>query len=110
METDQERRRLFAAAEKFSAVVATLGIGGSAVLAPKAEAGKNNPLQELLHSAVKTGDMNKAFKQYGTKLNLNKSQVKALRSLTNSELGALKQIQKKLAPLGDQLNSLKIVF
>ena len=38
METDQERRKFFAVAAKFSAVAVTLGLGGSAVLATSAEA------------------------------------------------------------------------
>ena len=110
METNQERRNFFAAAAKFSAVVATLGIGGSAVLAAKAEAGKSNPLQDLFNSAVKTGDMKIAFKKYGSRCNLNKGQIKALKSLTHGELKTLKQIQKKLVPLGDKLANLKIIL
>ena len=109
METDQERRKFFAVAAKFSTVAVTLGLGGSAVLATSAEAAKSNPLQLLLHEAVKAGDMRIAFKKFGKQCNLNKDQIKAMHSLTKNDLLVLKQIQKKLSPLGDQLSSLTIV-
>ena len=109
METDQERRKFFAVAAKFSAVAVTLGLGGSAVLATSAEAAKSSPLQLLLHEAVKAGDMKIAFKKYGKQCNLNKAQIKAMHSLTKNDLLVLKQIQKKLSPLGDQLNNIRII-
>ena len=110
METNQEKRNFLAVAAKFSAVAATLGAGGTVILAARSDAAVTAPIQSLLHTAVQTGDMDMAIKQYGEQCKLDATQLKALQSLSRQELNSLKSIQQKLLPLGDQINSLKIVF
>ena len=107
METDQERRKFFAVAAKFSAVAVTLGLGGSAVLATSAEAAKSNPLQLLFHEAIKAGDMKIAFKKYGKQFPKEMGMLKTLNILYIHELtkiilyeaDKLKKISAKLLGL-----------
>ena len=73
-------------------------------------AAKISPIQYLIRAAVNTGDMNGAIKQYSKQCRLNNSHIKALKSITREELSALKRIQIKLAPLRNQLNSVKLIL
>jgi len=93
-----ERREFLAVASKFSAVVAALGLSGTALVDIASAGDYDSALKVLLKHAIDTGDMEAAIKQYGEKAKLDKQQLAALRSLTPNELAVLKQIRQKLAP------------
>jgi hypothetical protein len=103
---NEKRREFLSVAKKFSTVVAILGLT-SAGLAGGSN-GEKNPIQQLLHSAINSGNMELAIKKYGKQAQLKERHLKALRSLTKHELLLLRTIKQKLAPLSDRINNLKL--
>jgi len=96
------RRKFLAAAAKYSAVAAALGLsrvrqvkGSTAELT-----GEEKVRFDLLQNAIETGNMESALEKFGAAANLKPQMTRALRSLTSQDLKNLKAIQNKLAPFG----------
>ncbi len=91
-----DRREFMATAGKLAAVLGVLGLTGEASAASKG--GSSNSAKMALDYAMKTGDANKAIGKYGSKLDSRQKQ--ALGNLSKSDLQQLKNLERKLAPLG----------
>ena len=89
-----DRREFMATAGKLAAVLSVLGLTGEAAAAGR----ESSSAKMVLDQAMKTGDMNKALKQHGSKL--DKRQMQALESLSKADLQQLNNLQRKLAPAG----------
>ena len=90
-----DRREFMATAGKLAAVLSVLGLTGEAAAAGKES---SSSAKMMLDQAMKTGDMNMALKQHGSKL--DKRQMQALESLSKADLQQLNNLQRKLAPAG----------
>jgi hypothetical protein len=96
-----ERRRFLAAAAKFSAVMAALGLAGKTALGKTTDAAGGESLSvNLLQQAIQTGDMEGAIRSFKTELPLQDTHLKALRTLTAQDLSDLRRIQNKLDAAG----------
>jgi len=103
---NEKRREFLSVAKKFSTVVAILGLTSAGLAG--GSTGEKNQIQQLLHNAINSGNMELAIKKYGKQAQLKEHHLKALRSLTKHELLLLRTIKQKLAPLSDRINNLKL--
>jgi hypothetical protein len=83
------------ASTKLAAIFGIVGLTGIG-LHGTAQAADRRAVQMLVSDAIKTGDMAAAMRKHGAAAKLTEAESKALSSLSQQDLQALKGIQDKL--------------